>query len=165
MKQMKENKDACCIGVISDTHGHISAQLVKTLKRVDMIIHAGDMDDPDVVDSLRELAPLICVRGNMDTGKWAKTLCPTELVNINEMHFYVLHDIYQLDIDPESINIKAVISGHTHRPSIQEKNGVIYLNPGSASFPRNGHAPSMAIIRIHKHKEKELDVRFIELCD
>ena len=148
------------IGVISDTHGRLSHQLPDILKHADLIIHAGDVDDADTLESLKAIAPVIAVRGNMDRGAWAENLCETELVEIGGTGLYILHDIYNLDIDPESIHVKAVISGHTHRPSISTKGPVLYFNPGSATNPRGGNRPSVGILQI---TDEKLTGRIVEI--
>ena len=136
------------VGVISDTHGHLSAHLPEIFKAVDVIIHAGDIDNPDTFNALKSLAPVIAVRGNMDRGNWSKGLLKSEFIEIGQVSVYVVHDIDDLDIDPESIKVKVVISGHTHRPAISNKSGVLYVNPGSASSPRDGNPPTVAILNI-----------------
>ena len=147
----KNNLNSFLIGVVSDTHGRISDNLPGILKQVDIIIHAGDIDDPATLELLKSIAPVIAVRGNMDKGDWTTNLCQSELVEIKDVAFYVVHDIYDLDIDPESINVKAVISGHTHCPSLVKKGPVLYINPGSATLPRNGHPATLAIIQLEKN--------------
>jgi putative phosphoesterase len=151
MNMSKNNTYRYRIGVISDTHGCISENLPHILKNIDFMIHAGDIDNPDTLESLKSIAPVIAVRGNMDKGEWTKNLCQSELVEIGEVALYVVHNIYDLDIDPHSINVKAVISGHTHLPSLFKKGQVLYVNPGSATQPRNGNPPTVAIIQIKKN--------------
>ena len=143
------------IAVLSDTHGHLSPSLVTALSRVDMIIHAGDLDRPEILAKLKKLAPVIAVRGNMDRGRWAQNMLPAEMTSVQGIDLYILHDLVKLDIDPAPIGIRIVISGHTHRPAIVEKEGVIYLNPGSASQPRGGAMPSYALLTI---TDQDLDV-------
>jgi putative phosphoesterase len=153
-----KNKNSYLIGVISDTHGYLAPDLIHGLKSADMIIHAGDIDMPEVLVRLKEIAPVFAVRGNMDRGEWAKALNPFEIVNIGEIMFYVVHEIHKLDISPESADIKAVISGHTHVPSIKNKQGVLFINPGSTSLPRYWSKPSMAMIRINKNEIKDAKI-------
>ncbi|MFO7964721.1 MAG: metallophosphoesterase family protein [Desulfobacterales bacterium] len=140
------------IGVISDTHGRLAPEIATIFKHIDMILHAGDIDDPEVLKRLNAIAPVTAVRGNMDRGKWAKTLPKTELISINDVDFYVLHDLHDLDIDPKSIGISAVIYGHTHHARITEDRHTILINPGSASLPRKGAAPSVAVISVHRRR-------------
>jgi uncharacterized protein len=124
------------VGVISDTHGLLRPQALTALDGADLIIHAGDVGDPQVLSQLRAIAPTRAVRGNIDTGAWAAALPMTEVVDIGDVHLYVLHDLAALDLDPKAAGFAAVISGHTHRPAAAVRNGVLYLNPGSAGRRR-----------------------------
>jgi putative phosphoesterase len=124
------------IGVISDTHGLLRNEAVAELRGSDLIIHAGDVGRPVVLDELRRLAPVVAVRGNMDKGDWSKDLRSREVVEAAGTQLYVLHDLADLDLDPAGAGMAAVIFGHSHRPAIKEKNGVLYLNPGSAGPKR-----------------------------
>lgn len=148
------------IGVISDTHGWIPDNLKDFLKRVDLIIHAGDIDNKATFKLLNSLGSVTAVRGNMDRGGWTKDLRPWELVEVGETALYVVHDIHDLDMDPASVNVKAVISGHTHRPSIFKKGAVLFINPGSAAFPRSGHPATVAVLDI---ENSTLSVRLMEI--
>ena len=128
------------IGVISDTHGLVRPEALKALKDSDIILHAGDIGSPDVLQSLRAIAPVVAVRGNTDTDRRTGSLMNAETVEIDGKLFYVLHDIFCLDLDPGTAGIHAIISGHSHMPSISEKNGILHLNPGSAG-PRRFKLP------------------------
>lgn len=150
------------IGVISDTHGHLDGRIIDAFVGSDLIIHAGDIGKPRILDALASVAPVRAVRGNTDRGPWADDLPLTELVAIDALTLYVLHDIQQLDLAPEAAGIRVVISGHTHRALLEEKNSVVYLNPGSALEPRHKGPPSVAILTA---RGDALDVRFIELTD
>jgi putative phosphoesterase len=148
------------IGVISDTHGVLRPEAVKALRGVDLIIHAGDVGRSDILDSLRQIAPVFAVRGNTDHEEWARTLPLTERVQVDQQLIFVLHDLRQLGLTPEVHGIAAVISGHSHKPAIEKKRGVLYLNPGSAG-PRRFHLPvSVALIRI---SARGLEPKIIEL--
>ena len=136
------------IGVISDTHGHLVPAALEAFKGVDHIIHAGDIGGPEVLDRLSRLAPVTAVRGNMDAGPWASGLNPTEVIEVASLLFYVIHDRVALDLDPATAGFKAVIYGHTHQPASAIQDGVLFLNPGSASLPRRRHPPSVAVVRI-----------------
>jgi hypothetical protein len=140
------------IAVVSDTHGHLDPALMKSLKEADLILHAGDLDSPKVLKALKALAPVTAVRGNMDRGDWAKDIPVMELTPVHEMLFYMIHDLAKMDIDPESMGVRVVIHGHTHRPCVEEKGSVIYLNPGSASLPRGGFSPSYAMIHLQGNR-------------
>jgi putative phosphoesterase len=134
------------VGVISDTHGLLRPQAVGELRGSDIIIHAGDVGDATILEELRRLAPTYAVRGNVDHGDCA-ALPATELVEIGEVLFFVLHDIAELDLDPPTAGFAAVVSGHSHRPSIETRDGVLYLNPGSAG-PRRFKLP-VTVARVH----------------
>ncbi|MBA3028786.1 MAG: metallophosphoesterase family protein [Desulfobacteraceae bacterium] len=140
------------IAVVSDTHGHLNPALLEDLKNADLIIHAGDLDGPEVLNTLKILAPVLAVRGNMDRGGWAEDIPVMEVTPINGMLFYMIHDLARMDLEPESMGIRFVISGHTHRPLVEEKGNVIYLNPGSASLPRGGFPPTYALIHIRENR-------------
>ncbi len=126
------------IGVISDTHGNISNQALNALKGAAAIIHAGDVGDPGVIETLQRIAPVTAVRGNTDGRSWAARLPLTDMVLLAEHCFYVLHDLAALDIDPLSAGINVVIHGHTHQAQIHKHNEIMYFNPGSASVQRHG---------------------------
>ena len=162
MSKRLESKDHYSIGVISDTHGHIPSGLNRAFKDVDLIIHAGDIGEKTVLDKLSKIAPVAAVRGNMDYGKWTAPLPDTETIETGQIVLYVLHIANQLDGDPAKNGYKAVISGHTHRADVHEENGVVFINPGSASYPKFGHPASVALIRI---KRDELSVKLIRLKD
>ena len=128
------------IGVISDTHGLLRPEALRALRGSDRIVHAGDVGDPGILDELGRLAPVVAVRGNVDRGTWADALPGTEGVEVGSVHLYVLHDLADLDLDPVAAGFAAVVSGHTHRPSSEVRDGVLYLNPGSAG-PRRFRLP------------------------
>ncbi|HTX24193.1 MAG TPA: metallophosphoesterase family protein [Steroidobacteraceae bacterium] len=128
------------LGLISDTHGLLRAQAKQALAGVDLIIHAGDIGTPQVLAELRTLAPVHAVRGNNDRGPWALALPATEAIELEGVSIYVLHDLQELDLDPAAAGFGAVIAGHSHRPAIETRDGVLYLNPGSAG-PRRFSLP------------------------
>ncbi len=128
------------VGVISDTHGLLRPEVVAALEGSDVIIHAGDIGTPEVVEHLRQVAPTFAVRGNNDEGAWAVGVPLTQVVQVGDLLFYVLHQGAQLDLDPVAMGYAAVVSGHSHRPSVQFRDGVLYLNPGSAG-PRRFKLP------------------------
>ena len=137
---------AISVGVISDTHGLLRPEAVAALRGSDLILHAGDVGDPDVLERLRTLAATVAVRGNVDTAAWANALPMTEVVEVGELHLYMLHDLATLDLDPQAAGFAAVISGHTHQPVADMRDGVLYLNPGSAG-PRRFTLP-VAVARL-----------------
>jgi uncharacterized protein len=128
------------IGVISDTHGLLRWEAEAALAGVDHIIHAGDIGTTEILERLQRIAPLTAVRGNNDKGSWADPLPATAIVDICSQRLYVVHDIAKLDVDPLANGIAAVIAGHSHKPGVSEKDGVLFLNPGSAG-PRRFHLP------------------------
>lgn len=132
MSTEAQKKDGFLVGIISDTHGHLRPEVAEAFTAVDLIIHAGDIGNHEVLQELRAIAPVRAVRGNMDGG-WAHDLPATEVVEIGEVLIYVLHDAYLLDLDPAAAGFVAVINGHTHRAAIEKRRGVLFLNPGSAS--------------------------------
>ena len=125
------------IGLISDTHGLLRPEALKFLRGADHVIHAGDIGDPAILEALRELAPLTAVRGNNDSGRWARAVPTTANVNLGGVAIHVVHDIAELN---DRIKARVVISGHSHKPAIKENDGVLYVNPGSAG-PRRFTLP------------------------
>lgn len=148
------------IGVLSDTHGLLRNEVPEIFTGVDMIIHAGDIGTPDILDTLRRVAPVVAVRGNMDGRGWGPWLKKTEMVQIEDGLVYVLHNLTDLDLVPEAAEIRAVISGHTHKPSVKEQNGVLYLNPGGAGHRRFGYPITVAKLLV---RGRSLEPRIIEL--
>ena len=138
------------IGVISDTHGVLRPEAEQRLAGVDHIIHAGDIGRPEVITSLSRIAPLIAIRGNVDTADWAARYPGTRTISLGGRSIHVLHDIHDLDFDPKSRGVDVVISGHSHRARIETVDGVLYLNPGSAG-PRRFKLPvTLAILEMDK---------------
>jgi uncharacterized protein len=128
------------IGIISDTHGLLRPEAIKRLAGADHIIHAGDIGAPEVIAGLRMIAPTTAVRGNIDAGEWAKDYPDTKLVVLGDRVLYVLHNLNEIKLEPAASGYDVVISGHSHRPKIETKNGVLYVNPGSAG-PRRFRLP------------------------
>jgi len=134
------------VGIISDTHGLLRTQAIKQLAGTDHIIHAGDIGAPEVIEGLRRIAPTTAIRGNIDVAEWAKGYPYTKLVVLGGRAFYVLHNLKEIKLDPAASGFDVVISGHSHRPKIETKKGVLYLNPGSAG-PRRFKLPiALAIL-------------------
>ncbi|MGB8579409.1 MAG: metallophosphoesterase family protein [Candidatus Sulfotelmatobacter sp.] len=128
------------IGVISDTHGLLRVEAIEALRGSDRIIHAGDIGAPEILNQLGAIAPVTAVRGNIDKGGWTQKLPEAEVLEIDGVSIYVLHDLAQLDLNPGAAGFSAVISGHTHVPRQEMRNRVLYLNPGSAG-PRRFKLP------------------------
>jgi uncharacterized protein len=148
------------LGVISDTHGLLRPQAVAALHGCDLIIHAGDVGHEAVLDGLRRIAPTYAILGNIDTATWAARLPPTDIVEVGELSFYVLHNIADLDLDPPTAGFAAVVYGHSHQPVIAIRDGVLYLNPGSAG-PRRFRLPvTIAHVAV---VGRELRPRIVEL--
>jgi len=127
-------------GLISDTHGLLRPEAIAFLQGCDLIVHGGDICDPAVLDELAKIAPVTAVRGNNDKGDWAKRLRETEMLQVGAAWVYVVHDLADLDIDPVATGVRVVVSGHSHKPRVEERDGVLYVNPGSAG-PRRFKLP------------------------
>jgi putative phosphoesterase len=128
--------------VISDTHGLLRPEAIAALQDSDLILHAGDVGKAEVLVSLREIAPVVAIRGNNDKGPWADALPSCEAIEVGPSLIYLVHDVSELDLDPAAARIAAVISGHSHRPSTSVREGVLYLNPGSGFICRSHWQPS-----------------------
>jgi len=124
------------IGLISDTHGLLRPEAVRVLEGSDLIIHAGDVGSPEILDALRAVAPVVAVKGNVDTGAWTSALPATAVAEVGGILIYVLHDLGELDLDPAAAGFGVVVSGHSHKPARMERGGVLFVNPGSAGRRR-----------------------------
>ena len=148
------------IGLISDTHGLLRPEGLQALVGSDFIIHAGDIGDYSVIERLAEIAPVTAVRGNNDTGTWAADIPDTGVLEVEHARFFVLHSVKDLDIDPTQAGFRVVVSGHSHRPEINERGGVLFINPGSAG-PRRFRLPiSVATVEC---RNGQIAPRLIEL--
>ena len=148
------------IGVISDTHGLVRPQAIDALEGVDMILHAGDIGNQQVLDTLHTIAPVVAVRGNNDKGDWAQSLPDWEVVEVGEVSIYMLHDVKEIDISQSGAGFHVVVSGHSHQPSVEERRGVLFVNPGSAG-PRRFTLPvSLAHLRVGEGK---VEANIVEL--
>lgn len=136
------------IGVISDTHGLLRVEAIEALKGCELIIHSGDIGDLNVLKKLREIAPVVAVRGNCDKGTWSDELKESEVVEVGDVTIYIIHNIDDLSLDPVATGLRVVISGHSHKPHNYTRDQVLYLNPGSAG-PRRFKLPvSTAVLKI-----------------
>ena len=148
------------VGVISDTHGLVRPAALEALRGAELIVHCGDVGAAGVLDALRALAPVRAVRGNNDKGRWALHLPCSEVVEAGGQMLYVLHDMAELDLEPAAAGFAAVLAGHSHRPSIEHRRGVLYLNPGSAG-PRRFTLPiAMALLDV---SPRGCEARIVEL--
>ncbi len=150
------------IGIISDTHGLVRPRVIKLFKNVDFIVHAGDIGRPDVLKDLQTIAKVYSVRGNIDAGKWANRLPETEVIQVGQIYLCILHDLNELDIDPVTAEFSVVISGHSHIPKIEERNGVLFINPGSAGPRRLNYPISIAFLYING---LSIDTEVVKLKD
>ena len=148
------------LGVISDTHGLLRPEAVEALRGSDRILHAGDVGAPKILEALAKIAPVTAVRGNVDTASWARALPVTEVVEAGGVLIYMLHDRGQLDLKPEAAGFRVVVYGHSHQPKIEEKNGALYFNPGSAG-PRRFSLP-VSVGRL-KIKVGKVEAELVEL--
>lgn len=137
------------IGLISDTHGLLRPEAVAALQGCAQIIHAGDIGKPQVLDGLRAIAPLEAIRGNIDTADWAQVLPERLDLRIEGLTLHVLHDLKQLDIDPLAAGVDVVIAGHSHKPKVERRDGVLYVNPGSAGTRRFSLPISLALLELN----------------
>ena len=148
------------VGLISDTHGLLRPGAVEALRGAEQIIHAGDVGRQEILDELRAIAPVTAVRGNIDKGAWASRLPPTAIVQAALTRIYVLHDVKELDLDPAAAGFGIVVSGHSHKHRQSERDGVLYVNPGSAG-PRRFRLP-ITLARLYLD-ELAPRVEFVEL--
>jgi putative phosphoesterase len=148
------------IGLISDTHGLLREEALRALSGSELIVHAGDVGKPEILDALRKLAPVIAVRGNVDTAEWARVLPVTAVADAGAVQIYVLHDVKALDLNPAAAGFHVVVSGHSHQFGRSERSGVLYINPGSAG-PRRFQLP-ITVARLELTKAP-WDLEFVDL--
>ena len=148
------------VGVISDTHCLLRPEALVALAETEQILHAGDVGDPAILDALREIAPVTAIRGNVDVGGDCAELPSTDVVELAGKLFYLVHSVHDLDIKPEAAGVAVVVSGHSHKPSVEERHGVMYLNPGSAG-PRRFKLPvTVALVTVG---EGGVSARIVEI--
>ena len=148
------------IGVISDTHNLVRPEAIAALRRSELIVHAGDVCRPEVLEELSRIAPVVAVRGNNDRGRWARGLPVSRTLEVGGFRIHVLHDLNELEVDPRAEAFQAVISGHSHRPRAERKDGVLFLNPGSAG-PRRFALP-VTVARLSVGR-RGLQARIVEV--
>ena len=145
----KQTKVESLIGVISDTHGLVRPEALDALRGVNLILHAGDVGGSQVLEALKGLAPVVAVRGNNDKGEWAEKLPDREVVEVGAVNIYLLHNVKEIDLSPAATSFQVVVSGHSHKPSVEERKGVLYVNPGSAGRRRFSLPVSVARLRVN----------------
>ena len=148
------------IGVISDTHGLVRPQALAALADVDLIIHAGDIGKAEVLRSLRAIAPVLAIRGNNDRDAWARDIPDIVNLEINGFNLQVIHNVHDIDGNVSSLDVDAVISGHSHKPGIVTRDGILFVNPGSAG-PRRFKLP-VAVAKI-RFEKRHLNATLVEL--
>jgi len=148
------------IGLVSDTHGLVRPEALEALRGCDLVLHAGDVGSSEVLQEFGRLAPVVAVRGNTDRGAWADGLPETEEVQVGTTWLHVLHEIDRLSIDPSAAGFDVVVYGHSHKPSVETRNGVLYVNPGSAG-PRRFKLP-VSVARLEIGTER-IDAEILTL--
>lgn len=148
------------VGVISDTHGLLRPEALEALQGCEAILHAGDVGNIEILDSLRTIAPVTAIRGNVDVHGPCAELPEAEMLRVGGVLVYMLHSVHDLDLDPVAAGVRLVVSGHSHSPSVEERNGVIYLNPGSAGPRRFGLPVTVAMVEI---EDKKVTTRIVPL--
>jgi uncharacterized protein len=138
--KIRETDKSILIGVISDTHGLLRPEAIEALRGSEYIVHAGDVGSSEISERLSAVAPVTAVRGNVDKGEWSRKLPENEVLEVGGISIYVLHDLAQLDLKPKAAGFAVVVSGHSHVPKQETRDGVLYFNPGSAG-PRRFKLP------------------------
>ncbi len=147
---MLPNKHSYQFGIISDTHGYLPEDALTVFRHVDMILHAGDIGSATILITLETVAPVVAVRGNMDTGSWVERFAEQASIQAGDRRIHLIHDVGRLHMGTLQGACLAVINGHTHRPRVETKQGILFVNPGSAGAPRNGEPASVALLRVSK---------------
>lgn len=147
------------LGIISDTHGLLRPEAVKVLTDSDLILHAGDIGRPEVIKALTAISPVVAIRGNVDRGEWAQGIPERQVINIEDVSIYMLHDVKELD-EAEVAGVQVIISGHSHKPVVEERKGLLFVNPGSAG-PRRFKLP-ISVARLSV-KGKNVKAEIIEV--
>jgi len=149
------------VGLISDTHGLVRKEVIAALTGCQHILHAGDIDEPEVLVKLRKLAPVTVVRGNNDRGAWAEAIPVYDVVEFGAVSVYIRHDQAELDVDPRPAGLRVMMFGHSHKPLVENRDGVLFVNPGSAG-PRRFKLPvAVGELLISSNR---VDARIIELA-
>ena len=148
MPMILELKDSYRLGIIADTHGYLPSDALEVFRAVDLILHAGDIGSAEILRSLEQVAPVVAVRGNMDGGPWTKYLPEKQSVQAGNLIIHLVHDLLHFRLEPGQDARVAVVNGHTHRPLVERKNGVLFVNPGSAGAPRHGERSCVALLAV-----------------
>jgi putative phosphoesterase len=154
------HKNKYVVGVIADTHGLLRPEVLKLFENVDLILHAGDIGGPDVLEALQQVAPVTAVRGNMDYGTWAMNLPESRQLQLGHTGIFLIHNLFGIHFAGAGDGIHAVISGHTHRPQIDNRNDILFMNPGSAGYRRQLYPVSIGLLCIDNWR---LDAKIIDL--
>jgi len=149
------------VGLISDTHGLLRPEAVAALAGVSHIIHAGDVGKAGILNELRRIAPVTAVRGNVDCDGWGRTLPTHEIVTFGRISIYVLHILQDMRMEPRDVGCRAVISGHTHKPLIETRGGVLYVNPGSAGPRRFSLPVSVGFLEVSEEAQVQASIRVL----
>jgi putative phosphoesterase len=152
--------DVIRIGLISDTHGLLRPSALDALRGSDYIVHGGDIGEGGILEKLATIAPVSAVRGNNDRAEWARTLPEADTLRFGEITLHVLHDLADLAIDPGAAGVDVVVSGHSHRPRIDRRSGVLYVNPGSAGPVRFKLPVAVGILQV---QGRDIDARIVEI--
>jgi putative phosphoesterase len=148
MPMILELKDSYRLGIIADTHGYLPPDALEVFRAVDLILHAGDIGSAEILHSLEQVAPVVAVRGNMDGGPWTRCLPEKQSVQAGTLIIHLVHDLLHFRLEPGQDARAAVVNGHTHRPLVERKNGVLFVNPGSAGAPRHGERSCVALLSV-----------------
>jgi putative phosphoesterase len=148
------------IGLISDTHGLLRKEALEALRGSELILHAGDVGKPEILEELRKIAPVVAVRGNVDKAPWGQVMPETVVAEAGSILIYMLHDVKTLDLNPAAAGFHIVVSGHSHKPGKMERDGVLYINPGSAGPQRFQLPVTLAVLRLDR---TPWEVEFVDL--
>jgi putative phosphoesterase len=160
MESMNVHKKKFVVGVISDTHGLLRPEVLQSFENVDLILHAGDIGGPNILEDLQQVAPVKAVRGNMDYGTWAGNLPESRQLQLGAKGIFLIHDLFGIHFGGTGNGIHAVISGHTHRPQIDKRNDILFINPGTAGYRQQLYPVSIGLLCIDNG---QLDAEIIAL--
>jgi hypothetical protein len=156
------SQEPITIGVISDTHGLLRPEAIDALRGSDLIFHAGDVGEKEILEVLAQIAPVTAVRGNVDTAPWTVALPKTQALEVGGVSIYMVHNIGELDLSPKAAGFRVVVYGHSHQPKIEEKNGVLFFNPGSAGPRRFTKPVSVGRLKIEGGEVQAEIIKLVE---